>query len=355
MRRLTKPKLDRPERERGAAGVLVAGIMLVLIGAGALAVDAGQIYAERAQLQNGADAGAVAILQACREAGCSQTEAEGIAQELADGNSNDGDSHLYEVVLSPNSTSPTEVTVRTKTGDGSGGAGFLGKMFSAALNAPPAAVGAHATAAIEPISAGSAFPLALSDCRFDLSEAAEAGEVQLIRYSGDPANPPKKPGVANCTSSSGATIPGGFGWLEQDGPCEAATDADENAESDTGRDYTSFKDVCDPILLAWIEEIESGGQALATFPVFDDAGGSGTGGWFHIRGYATFDIQGWKFTGGNKTPAVFRNTPDDTADHCTGECLGIIGQFIRFESIDTFSGGTVPGDDLGTVVVRLIN
>ena len=94
MRWLTKAK---PDAERGAAGVLVAGIMLVLIGAGALAVDVGQIYTERAQLQNGADAGALAVLQACHETGCSQSEAEAIAAPLADGNSNDSSSTVFEV------------------------------------------------------------------------------------------------------------------------------------------------------------------------------------------------------------------------------------------------------------------
>jgi Flp pilus assembly protein TadG len=38
-------------------------------------VDVGQIYAERAQLQNAADAGAMAIAQACHETGCTQSEA----------------------------------------------------------------------------------------------------------------------------------------------------------------------------------------------------------------------------------------------------------------------------------------
>ena len=44
-------------------------MMLVLIGAGAMAVDVGQIYAERAQLQNAADAGAMAVAKQCHEAG----------------------------------------------------------------------------------------------------------------------------------------------------------------------------------------------------------------------------------------------------------------------------------------------
>ncbi len=67
------------DKERGAAGVLVAVMMLVLIGAGAMAVDVGQIYAERAQLQNAADAGALAVAQSCRKAGaCTQCSGRGL-------------------------------------------------------------------------------------------------------------------------------------------------------------------------------------------------------------------------------------------------------------------------------------
>lgn len=337
MRRL---KNSRTDRERGAAGVLVAVMMLVLIGAGAIAVDVGQIYGERAQLQNGADAGALAVAKACYETGCSQTEAEAIAGPLANANSNDGQSNVFEVDLSIEN----QVTVRTTTQSGSNS--FLNKLFASALNAPPATVGAFAVAAADPPSSGSSFPLALSDCQYDLSGAEATGDIQLIRY---------KPGMSDCTSTSGHVIPGGFGWLGQSSPCQATTDADDIAPTDTGADYAAE---CDAVLEGWISDIEGGGQALATFPVYDDAGGTGKGGWFHIRGYATFDIQGWKFGGGSKAPRTFRNAaPDvvDPADQCnTKACLGIIGQFIKYESIDTFDPGSGGGVDLGTVNIKLI-
>lgn len=341
MRRITKSGTNH---ESGAVGVLAAVMTLVLIGAGALAVDVGQIYAERAQLQNAADAGALAVVQACYSTGCTQSEAEEIAASLADSNSNDAQSNVAEVDLSV----VNQVTVRTTTQ--SAGNSFLSKMFASALDAPPASVGAYAVAAAEPPSGGKGFPLALSECQFDLAEAESEGEVQLISY---------KPGMDDCTSTSGHEIPGGFGWLDRDGgPCAAQTDADENVSSDPGADYSSFSDECDPILQAWIDEIESGGKALATFPIYDNAGKSGTKGWFHIRGYATFDMQGWKFGGGTLLPRTFRNTTSDVADSedsCTGKCLGIIGQFVKYESIEDFNGGSGGGADLGTVNVKLID
>lgn len=336
MRRLSRPG----DKERGATGVLVAVMMLVLIGAGAMAVDAGQIYAERAQLQNAADAGAMAAAQRCHAAGgCTDAEATAWAAALTGGNSNDGATAIDSVDLSV----PDQVTVATSTRNGPNG--FLTKMFASALNAPPVTVGARATAAIEPVGGATAFPLAISDCQYDLSGAVDTGDIQLIKY---------KPGSGTCTSTSGHVIPGGFGWLDHTGgPCLAATDADDTVPTDTGANYPG---ACDATVAAWINTIEAGGTVEATFPVYDDAGGTGHGGWFHIRGYATFRLLGWAFSGGG-SPQVFRATMPwvgDAANECTGSCRGIIGQFVRFESIDSASGSGGTGPDLGSVVIRLI-
>src|SRR2546422_1241391 len=48
------------KNEKGATMVLVALVMLVLIGAAALAIDAGVLYTARTQCQNAADSGALA-------------------------------------------------------------------------------------------------------------------------------------------------------------------------------------------------------------------------------------------------------------------------------------------------------
>ena len=65
MRRLTGQRQARHRAtgpvtgdERGAASVIVAIVLVVLMGCAALAVDVGAMYAEKAQLQNGADAAA---------------------------------------------------------------------------------------------------------------------------------------------------------------------------------------------------------------------------------------------------------------------------------------------------------
>lgn len=337
MRRLSPTPRKGQEKQRGAAGVLVAVMMLVLIGAGALAVDTGQIYAERAQLQNAADAGAMAAAQRCHTAGgCTVGQARLWAEGLSGANSNDGATNVDSVDLSV----PRQVKVVTSTRSGSNG--FLTKMFASALNAPPATVRAAATAAIEPIGSATAFPLAFSDCSYDLSAAGVTGAVQLIVY---------KPGRGSCTSTSGHVIPGGFGWLDQSAPCEADTDAGGIVGSDTGSDYPNRPPggpACDAILTSWMNTILAGGIVEATFPVYDDQGGVGAGGWLHIRGYATFKMLGWKFSGAGGTPTVFR------PGSCTGSCKGIIGQFVRFESIDSTEDSSGVGADLGSVKIKLI-
>lgn len=338
MRRLMRGQ----DNERGATGVLVAVMMLVLIGAGAIAVDVGQIYGERAQLQNAADAGAMAAAQQCHAAGgCTTAEATTWAAELSGGNSKDGATSIDSVDLSV----PNQVTVATSTLNGTSGAGFLTKMFASALNAPPVTVGAHATASMSPPIGGSGFPLAISDNCFNLSAASPTGEVQKISY---------KPG-GTCTDPSGAEIPGGWGWLDQDEPCEAETTLGSNdLGSDPGNNPPAG---CSAVLTDWAATITGGGEVNVPFPVFDDATNQGQNGTFHIIGYATFKVWGWKF--GNNHEYEFRNTKDDPGMNeslaCKeGNARCIIGQFVKFESIASWTGGGGTGADLGTVDIKLI-
>ena len=251
MRRLRRSS----DKERGATGVLVAVMTLVLIGAGAMAVDVGQIYAEHAQLQNAADAGAMAAMQQCHTtpSDCPD-QALAWAQAMSGGNSNDGATTVDSVDLSV----PNQVTVVTSTLSGSNT--FLTKMFASALNAPPAKVRATATAAVEPIGGATAFPLAFSDCQYDLSGAEVTGDIQLIKY---------KPGSGTCTSTAGHVIPGGFGWLDQTAPCQASTSSDDIAGSDTGADYPNAPPggaACDAIVTGWKNTILAGGDGGGDLP-----------------------------------------------------------------------------------------
>jgi len=67
MQRLKLRRLYRRLRhdERGASSVIVAIVMVVILGMSALVVDVGAIQARKAQLQDAADAAALAIAQEC--------------------------------------------------------------------------------------------------------------------------------------------------------------------------------------------------------------------------------------------------------------------------------------------------
>lgn len=84
MRRLTTL---RRRGDRGAMAILVAIIVpVVLLGMGAFVVDVGSWYSERAQTQNGADAGAAAVAQSCAAGHCRTSSASPYASANSTGN-----------------------------------------------------------------------------------------------------------------------------------------------------------------------------------------------------------------------------------------------------------------------------
>jgi hypothetical protein len=85
--------LRRAPDDSGAVAVLVAVLLSgsVLLGLGAIVVDAGLLAAEREQLQSGADAGSWAVAQNClaQPAACTDAVQTSIAAGYAEGNSDD--------------------------------------------------------------------------------------------------------------------------------------------------------------------------------------------------------------------------------------------------------------------------
>ncbi|MEI7548317.1 MAG: pilus assembly protein TadG-related protein, partial [Actinomycetota bacterium] len=80
-------RADRPDRDEGAVIVIVALMMTVLLGVGALVVDFGALYVEKRMLQNGADAAAMALVQECGIGHCTTAAiATSLAQQYATNN-----------------------------------------------------------------------------------------------------------------------------------------------------------------------------------------------------------------------------------------------------------------------------
>lgn len=322
MRWLTR----RVKRDEGASAVLVGILMVPLVGGLAIALDVGALYVERAQLQNGADAAALAIAHDCAEDGvCDAPSA--LAASYADQNANDGAAN----VLTPSFPTANTVVVTASTRVSGSNASAMRHPFAALLGIESSTVVASATAEWGPPQASTVvLPLALSYCEFN---AALDGTLQLIRYDTN----------LECKGPDGHPIPGGFGWLDRPGgECEAFVDLDEaTVGSEPGNSYPG---ACDDIM-ATLE-----GKTILV-PVFDyaeDIGGQN--GIYHVHAFAAFTVTGWKFAGGNSFPQV---NIDPAAPACTGNCRGIQGYFDRWVSLEA-AQAELGGPGLGAYIVRLI-
>jgi Flp pilus assembly protein TadG len=145
MRRLIR----RGRRERGAVAVVVAISMVVLMGFVAISVDVGSIYSDRQQLQNGADAGALAIAESCQRGTCIDS-----ADKYAKANKLDGQATGKAVI---NQTAGS-VTVEVDSTHQNWFAGVLGM--------PTTAIRAYASAKWGYPSGGPTLPLTFSWCVF---------------------------------------------------------------------------------------------------------------------------------------------------------------------------------------------
>ncbi|MDJ0335379.1 pilus assembly protein TadG-related protein [Salinibacterium sp. G-O1] len=325
MRWLSKLRGD----ERGASAVLVGILMVPIIGGLAISIDVGALYVERAQLQNGADAAALAIAQKCAAGTCTGTAATALS--FANSNANDGAAN----VLTPTFPTSHSVKVNASTREAGSNAPALTNIFASVISpggASTTTVGASATAEWgSPASATVALPIAVSYCEF---EPALSGKLQLIRYDQD----------LTCASRDGHPIPGGFGWIERlaNNSCSAFVDlASASIPSEPGNSYPG---ACDATFA-------NAAGTTVLIPIFDGANVThGPAASYHIYAFAAFTITGWKLSGGNKMPSV---NIDPKAPKCTGNCRGIQGYFSHWVSIDAVEG-ELGGPDLGASVVRLI-
>lgn len=334
MRRLIR----RKDEERGAVSVIVAVLMVALLGFAALAIDVGLLYAEKAQLQSGADAAALSIAQTCAEDPadvlCSDTSP--LANTLADGNAHDGLTNVRHIDLPPGAQ---QVTVGTGAQESGGDENSVSLFFANALGISSAEVGAQATAEWgSPVGGTAPFPVAFSICQL----VDETDELQLFVSHGDDAD-------ASCGyGPSGHIVPGGFGNLPQeDGQCSADVNVtEEYVESSSGNNAPPN---CDAVFDSWKAQLTAGDPPVELFPIFDGVDVSVNPAHFNLIGFAAVEIHGWYFSG-----EAFHNTSAFVGDAaCTGSCRGVIGKFVEMVSLeDGYDLGPII-DDLDTTVVRL--
>ncbi|WP_091468969.1 pilus assembly protein TadG-related protein [Paenarthrobacter nitroguajacolicus] len=326
------------DHERGASTVIVAGLMVLLLGFAALAVDVGAIYAEKAQLQNGADAAALAIATDCAGGNCATSSATG--NQFANSNANDDTSGA--VVTFP---AATTVRVVTNARDTSG-QNSLSLFFAQAMGFDTATVDAAAEASWGAPSSATTLPWTVSECVFRkyLSPTQLASLNSTGNFSGDPIpthvllrydeNAPTVPG---CAAQNGYQ-PGGFGWLVTDSGCSTDIDLDMTVDGQTGNHFPNAAG-CNAALATIMDE-------PALIPLFSAATGNGSNAEYTLIGFAAFQVTGYKFSGSG---AVV----DPLAPSCNGNCRGLQGYFSRFVSLEEGMQATEGTPNYGASVVML--
>lgn len=346
-------------RERGAMAVLVALLVpVVLLGLGAFVVDVGSWYAERAQTQNGADAGAVAVAQSCAKGVCSPATASPYAPANSTGNLNTSsvvrtvcgasdtggltacDPASENGKLCPPTRSGNYVDVQVTTDK------TMTPIFGSVLGGTSQTIGACAQATWAAARGGSGLALTMSICNW----LADTGAA----YPGDPnaqyatPQPPypadpwpaaypgtvsgKAAAVPNiggenvfqvtgknkCSAGeSGLDVPGGFGWLSDSSNgqappgCLISTDANGYVYSNPGGIGGQSSDCSN-----YLKAVYAAGPTIPNslnpifIPIFDLACGSDgrlqpddktacpagmPSSSYHVIGYAEFVLTGYDY------------------------------------------------------------
>lgn len=337
MRRITQER-----EERGAVAVIVAILLVVLLGFAAIAVDVGMLYAEKAQLRNGADASALGIAQACASTPpttdcASSLSNDSLAKELVDANALDGQSNPHSVDLNLDAQ-----TVSVTAGALESGAttNSVSLFFANALGVAEAEVSATAHAAWgSPVKGPAPFPVVFSEC-----ELLDGSSMQLVQF--------RKAG--NNTSGCDSGPPGGFSNLNSvPGECEAmVTIADGATGSNVGNGVSSN---CTALLTSWRDDILAGKAPVGLFPIYESITDTGSNAVYDLKGFAAFEVYGWKLkqTGNPPFPEAFRSNYYPGLDCSHTQCIGIIGKFIDMVSLeDGYELGPVD-ESLNTTIVEL--
>lgn len=366
MRGLARPMLCLLGRdERGAVGVLVAILIGggVLLGLGALVVDVGQLYSERAQLQNGADAGALAVAKSCAEGTC----APGSATLYANKNSADGVSAvnlvcgsgaigacpastgtIYDCPSAPKAGT-NYVDVHTSTLTTSGSTLLppsLARTLLGMSNYNGSTVYACAQASWGPPQAASGIAVTFSACEWD--QATQNGTL----FAPAPPYPPNPLPAASfdrvlklhttrtnggCpTEPAGADGPGLFGWTND--PSNNCTTPIINGMFG-GSTGTSISQPCKAVMSA-----DQQNKTLIFMPIYVSVQNPGNNAVYTLKGFAAFVITGYHLPGFSASDWL------NPANNCTGSDKCINGYFTQGLVPNP---GTIGGPNLGADIIAL--
>jgi hypothetical protein len=358
--------MRRLKDEQGAVLVIVVLMMVVLVGMAALVVDAGAMYEERRELQNGADAAALAVAEDCaRGLPCTVAAATDTAAELGDANADDGTSNT---VIDTDAFDPAgSVTVDTSTRrtDGTTAISFV---FAPVLDViggedvDGKTISASATAVWGYASSLRTLPLTISECEFQAATGGTnfesppwdmAKEETLMFHDG--ASKATCGAVAGMDADADGKLPAGFGWLVPEDDCDVTTTVVDNAGG-TEDDWA----IKDPGNNPECQAVDLSGYlgSVMQVPVFADfcknnAGECpdfANGDKYRIQRYAAFYLTGYDL--GGKTYERFDPKTRTAAPDCgtkKNDDLCITGFFTT----SVGSSGEIGGPNGGVLIVKL--
>jgi hypothetical protein len=364
----------RVRDDRGAVAATVAIVLGtgVLIGMATVVVDVGRLYAEREQLQSGADAAAWAVAEGCVLDPTACADQAGTAQSYADGNAADGAAAVTVICGSgpdlpgcpppadnrtdclgeaPDGIFSAEVRTATRLPDDST---LLPPAFAGVIAGGEyegTEVGACARVAWGPPRVATGFAVTFSVCEWEQltsngtvywpvpaagTPPDEAERVVYLKGSGDESTCPAGP--------SGWDAPGGFGWLDDpegadDGePCQVTIEVDGSFGGNTGNSVSR------PCRTALTDALA--GRRPSLIPIYDAVRGQGANTTYHLAGFASFVLTGYHMSG-------FQAPSWLTGRHlCSGNERCLYGYFTR--GLVPSTGQEIGGPDLGVSIINLV-
>lgn len=371
--RLARPMMRLLGRdERGAIGVLIAVLIGggVLFGLGALAIDVGQLYQNRAELQNGADAGALAVADSCALGSCTtgiaNTYATGNASKLTGNNagvdlvcgSGSGMAACpgttgapYDCPANPSAgTNYVDVHTSTRT---AGGSTLLPPVFARTLLDHSGYAGTNVKACAQaewgaPTSA-TTIAFTISACSWYVYTNNGTTFAQPPPYPPNTVPDPSLDHIlfehgsqgsktTGCPpyQPSGQDAPGNFGWTDDSGNCSVTI----NNSSYGGNTGASISQDCQTAL-----SNDQANKTLIYLPVYSAISGTGTGITYTLLGFGAFVITGYHITGSFQAKDWLTNKFP-----CSGNNFCISGYFTH--GLIPSTGG-LGGKGLGASIVKL--
>lgn len=343
-------------------GVLV-GLLIgtVLLGLGALVIDVGQLYQERAELQNGADAAAMAVAKSCVTGTCAPSTAAQYANENASaltggtaavshvcGSGTLGTCPASAGAMTDCPAAPASslgyVDVATST-QTSGGGTVIAPIFAKALLGNGSYTGTTVKACAQaawggPTSANT-LAFAISGCSWD-----SWTNTGTAFAPAPPAVPPASydhqlnlsnfgDGTGCPGETSGSDGAGAFGWAaDQTGTCGIFT----NTSTFPAATGVSAGSTCQSALAAAYAS-----RKAIFLPVYTTVTGTGNNTVFTLKGFAAFVVTGYSLPGASASDWL-----KNSNNTCSFKCID--GYFTKALIPGT---GVASGTYLGAAAVGL--